>query len=74
MNFVDTDTSGTQLRVLRGQIYREIFDPTNPAHRESVRKFLTTGNWGDVQFFAEGGVNNVPETVLRKLALYHLAN
>jgi hypothetical protein len=55
--------------VLReARIRRESFDPTNGEHLASARKWLETGNWGSVQFFAEGPYVSVTETVLRRLA------
>lgn len=50
-------------------VRRENFEPKNKEHRASLKKFLETGNWGDVQFYAEYPCETVPETVLRKFAL-----
>ena len=51
------------------QVRRESFDSNNKEHRASLKKFLETGNWGDVQFFTEYPYVTVPETVFRKFAL-----
>lgn len=51
-------------------IAREYFDPTNPAHLESLDVYLKTGNWGAVQFYAELPFVEVPVTVLTKFAMY----
>ncbi len=57
-------------RVLsKPNVNREMFDPKNKEHRASLKKFIETGNWGDVQFFAEYPYVTVPETVFRKFAL-----
>ena len=57
-------------RVLREPtIRRETFEPKNKEHRASLKKFIETGNWGDVQFFAEHPCVTVPETVLRKFSM-----
>lgn len=50
-------------------VRRENFDPKNKEHRASLKKFLETGNWGDIQFYTEYPYVTVPETVLRKFAL-----
>lgn len=55
--------------VLRqGRMRREEFDSNNRDHLESLRTWLISGNWGDVQFYCEAPCLNVPETVLRKMA------
>ena len=51
------------------QVRRESFDSKNKEHRASLKKFIETGNWGDVQFFAEYPYVTVPETVFRKFTL-----
>lgn len=57
-------------RVLREPtVRRENFDPKNKEHKASLKKFIETGNWGDVQFFAEYPYVTVPETVLRKFSM-----
>lgn len=45
-------------------VVREDFDPTNAAHVESLKVFLRTGNWGDVQFYPQLPFIEVPMTVL----------
>ena len=54
-------------------VRREPFDPNNNEHRDSLKKFIETGNWGEVQFFAEYPYVTVPETVFRKFSLAMLA-
>lgn len=59
--------------VLRqSQVRRESFDPTNAEHLKSLRKFLETGSWGEVQFFCEPPYTDVPMSVLAKFALHNL--
>ena len=53
-------------------VTREFFDPKNKKHRESFKKFLTTGGWGDIHFFPELPFVTVPETVMRKFCLFNL--
>lgn len=65
---VTVDSLGSS-GILRGsRVPRTEFDPDNGEHLASVRAFLTTGNWGTVQFYPEPPYLNVPETVFRKLA------
>lgn len=61
-------TTATSLR--RPIVERQLFDPTNPDHLESLDTYLRTGNWGEVQFFAELPYVEVPITVLMKFAMY----
>jgi hypothetical protein len=64
-----------QSGILRNaRIIREEFDPLCSDHRDSLREFLDTGNWGKIQFYPEAPYLNVPETVLRKLAIWALEN
>jgi hypothetical protein len=64
-----------QSGILRNaRIVREEFDPLNSDHRDSLREFLDTGNWGKIQFYPEAPCLNVPETVLRKMAHWALEN
>jgi hypothetical protein len=53
-------------------VNRQLFDPTNEAHLISLKNYLRTGNWGDVQFFAELPFVEVPITVLTKYAQHLL--
>ena len=53
----------------RAAIPREFFDVQNSEHIKSAKQFLQTGQWGKIQFFVEAPFTNVPDTVLRKLAL-----
>jgi hypothetical protein len=50
------------------QVNRQKFDPANPLHIKSFQYFIQTGNWGDIQFFAELPYNEVPMTVLMAYA------
>lgn len=72
--FNGTDFLGGSSVLRDARVTRECFDPTNGAHLASLRKFLSTGNWGSVQFYAEAPCTTVPETVLRKAAAAHLSN
>lgn len=56
----------------RAAINRQNFDPTNEQHLASLKLFIQTGNWGDVQFFCEFPFSDVPMTVLMKFAGMHL--
>jgi hypothetical protein len=49
------------------QMNRQIFDPRIAEHVESLKTFLRTGNWGDVQFHCELPFNNVPACVMSKM-------
>lgn len=58
---------------LRGtRVRRENFDPTNAEHLDSLRKFVSTGSWGEVKFFAEAPFTEVPATVMMKFAAHTL--
>lgn len=50
-------------------VTREIFDPNNRLHRESLQHFLKKSCWKGPQFYVEYPCSTVPETVLRKMAL-----
>ncbi len=54
-------------------INRADFDPTVQRHLDSLKKFLETGNWGDIQFFCEYPYTDVPTTVLMKYAAFKLS-
>lgn len=69
-----TDFLGGSNKLRDARITRECFDPTNGMHLESLRSFLSTGNWGVVQFYPEAPYLTVPETVLRKMASAGLSN
>lgn len=49
------------------------FNPKNRKHLASLKKFLTTGNWGDIRFQPELPHVEVPMTCLVKLANHVLA-
>lgn len=51
---------------------REFFDPANPVHLASLKSFVNTGNWGEVQFYPELPYTNVPMTVFTKFAKHAL--
>jgi hypothetical protein len=51
---------------------REFFDPKKKAHRDSAKKFLETGKWGNILFHAEHPYVDVPTTILVKLANHQL--
>ncbi len=73
--FIDTGTQDFMSRSTRLRQHgaaRTIFDPTNFEHRESLRVFNETGNWGAVQFHIEFPYTDVPMTVLRKFSKYAL--
>lgn len=53
-------------------VKREIFDPENSAHVASLKHFLRTGNWGEIQFEAELPYIEVPMTVVMKYARWVL--
>jgi hypothetical protein len=51
---------------------RAAFDPANPDHLASLKKFLETGSWGAIMFFPEFPFTDVPTYVLTKYASYQL--
>lgn len=60
-------------RSLRSKpITRVIFDPTNHDHQLSLKQFLNTGKWGNIQFYAEHPYSDVPMTVLVKYSKFIL--
>ena len=63
-------SNSTVLR--RAGVSRQFFDPTNTEHRESLAKFVKTGNWGNTQFYCETPFSDVPMTVLMKFAGHEL--
>lgn len=66
---MSAETSKHKSRVLAGAtLPRTTFDPRNKKHLASLKKFLDTGNWGDVRFNAELPHVEVPMTCLVKLA------
>lgn len=54
-------------------VNRQIFDPANEQHVDSLRHYLRTGNWGDIQFYEEVPFVEVPATVLTKYAQHMLS-
>ncbi len=56
----------------REMIRREFFDPKNEQHVESMKAFVRTGNWGNVQFFCEHPYTDVPTTVFMHYLEHHL--
>ncbi len=72
-DFVETSDFLNRSTVLRrATVNRATFDPTNKQHLASLKAFIATGNWGDVQFYCEFPFSDVPMTVLMKFAGYHL--
>jgi hypothetical protein len=72
MYFIETEDR-LMSKILKGnQVKRENFNPKNKAHLESFKKFLSTGNWGKIQFYVEAPYVTVPETVLRKFCMHQL--
>jgi hypothetical protein len=63
------DPLGASAALRKSSVTREIFDPDNPAHRNSLKHFLKKGSWAGPQFYVEYPCSTVPETVLRKMAL-----
>lgn len=72
-DFVQVSENFSSRVLSKPQVRRETFDPKNKEHRASLKKFIETGNWGDVQFFAEYPYVTVPETVFRKFSLAMLS-
>lgn len=48
------------------------FNPKDKKHLESLKTFLSTGQWGEVKFAVEGSYLSVPDYVLRKYATHVL--
>jgi len=72
-DFIDSsDFLSKSSLLMRAAVNRQHFDPTNPEHLASLRRFINTGNWGSVQFFCEYPFSEVPMTVLMKFAGHHL--
>ena len=53
-------------------ISRVKFDPANQEHLLSVKSFLETGRWGDVNFLVSQPFTNVPSMVQHMLCTYAL--
>jgi hypothetical protein len=69
--FADTsDVLNLSTALRRHSVNRVLFDPSLETHLDSMRAFLRTGNWGDVQFYCETPYTDVPMTVLMKFAMY----
>lgn len=72
-HFVDTHDFMNRSSVLqRHGNSRVSFDPTNEAHVASFKKFIQTGNWGDVQFYTEFPYTDAPTTVSMRLHEHNL--
>jgi len=68
-DFVDTSDFLNKSTILRrASVNRQNFDPSNKEHLDSLKSFISTGNWGDVQFYCEYPFTDVPMTVLVKFA------
>lgn len=73
-DFVSTNDFLSGSSVLRtGLVKREHFNPLNEDHLVSLKHFIRTGNWGDIQFYCEQPFSDVPMTVLMKYAGHLLA-
>lgn len=74
MNFSDTRSSSISPNIIStlSRVNRVTFDPSKKAHLESVKTFMETGNWGDIQFFCEYPYTDVPMTVLTKFTAFKL--
>ena len=56
-------------RILAAAVKPKVtFDPKNKKHLASLKKFLSSGNWGEVRFHPELPHVEVPMTCLVKLA------
>ena len=66
----DPLNSSKSLRNIAAQ--RQVFDPSNPLHREDLAEYLTSGRWIG-QYHVEMPYTTVPETVLRKYAKWALS-
>lgn len=72
-DFADSSDFLSKSSVLRrAGVNRQFFDPTDAKHIDSLRHFINTGNWGDVQFYCEFPFSDVPMTVLIKYTGYLL--
>lgn len=68
-DFMETSDFLNNSTVLRKHmINRQVFDPQNPEHLQSLDQFIRTGNWGTIQFYCEHPFTDVPMTVLMKFA------
>ena len=72
MYFIETDDRLVSKILTGNHVRRENFDPKNKEHIESFKKYMSTGNWGKVQFYVESNYVTVPETVLSKYCKHHL--
>ena len=70
MKEVNTDVLANSLILDRAKVRREQFNPKSRVHRASLKNFLNTGNWGEIQFYPEAPYVSVPETVLRKMSSF----
>lgn len=71
--FNDTNDFLNKSSILRrASVNRQHFDPTNAQHVESLKTFIETGNWGEVQFYCEYPFTDVPTTVLTKFVGFQL--
>lgn len=72
-NFIDScDPLGKSSLLRTNVVRREIFDPTKHEHQLSLKHYLDTGTWGEIQFYAEHPFTEVPITVLTKYAKFVL--
>lgn len=72
-DFADTNDFLNKSTILRrASVNRQHFDPADYDHLESLKTFISTGNWGEIQFFCEFPFTEVPMTVLMKFARHRL--
>jgi len=72
-DFIDHSDFLSRSAVLRNHGRTRVpFDPVNPDHLASLKKFLETGSWGSVMFFPEFPYTDVPTYVLSKYASFQL--
>jgi hypothetical protein len=65
--------TGGQPQVLsQSKVARVKFNPKSKKHLDSLKMFLETGRWGDVQFQVEAPYVSVPHMVLTKFAMDRL--
>lgn len=70
-----TDVAGKKHRsqiLEAARIKRVFFDPKKKVHRDSLKRFIVLGTWGDVAFLPEHPYVDVPSTCLTKLARHYL--
>lgn len=72
-DFADSsDVLNLSSALRRHTVNRVLFNPEDQRHVDSLKVFLRTGNWGDLQFYCEHPYTDVPMTVLMTFAMYEL--